>query len=583
MIKNIKKKYKNFKLSKKMLFVYVLIFGAFSVISIGTLQITLSIYEKELYKKSLQELNYFTKAIETELNNVEKTSFSIAMDYDIQKQLDYLTTIKDEKEYSFNMSSIRSRLLVESLTVDMLTNITFTDRKKTTVNLGKKHLNIPNEIYNEILDKAKEAKGGYVYIEPTLDFPYLVSGRDIREHIDYSLDYLGTIIFTSNIVEIIENNYGALESGVSDLYIFSNEGIIYRSNDILFDAIPKLDSENGYKIINIDKEKYFMCYLKSEQNDWMYVNLFPYSSIYYMNTIIRYIMVIGFIIIFIIVFFVMKKIANVITLPLERLTKSMRIVEKGEFEEAKIYLGNDDSMDEIGMLKKDFQIMLDRIMVLIHENYEKQIMLKDTEYKALQAQINPHFLYNTLNSINWMIKAKMNENASKMIMALGNLLHAAFSKELLIPINEEVELLKSYISIQKIRYDKRANFDITVEDGLEEYIVPRMILQPIVENSIIYGVENSLVFCNISVSVRQKQDFIIIEIADDGPGMEEEVLQKVRELKMEPKGNGIGLKNIIERCELLYNKDFYMEINSKFGEGTKIKIVIPKYRGENTV
>lgn len=578
-----KKSFKNLKLYQKMLSVYVLIFGAFCIISISAMQFTLAIYDNKIYQKSLQELNYFTKTIELELKDVEKISYSIAMDYDIQRQLAYMMGLQDRGEYLLKMVEFRNRLLVEALNNDILTSITYTDRNITSFDVGKKYIKIPDPLYKRILERTKEAEGGYVSIEPSLDFPYLISGRNIREHIDSSLDYLGTLILTCNINTIINNNLEALESGQSSLCIFSDQEIIYRNNETLFKKLPKLKDTGGFRIININRKKYFMCYQKSDRSNWMYVNLFPYDSIYHLNTIVRYLMVLGFLILFILAFFVLKKLSRVITLPLEKLTVTMRIVEKGEFEQAKTYLGQEDTLDEIGLLNRDFQIMLDKIMLLIHENYEKQILLKDTQYKVLQSQINPHFLYNTLNSINWMVKAARKEDASKMIIALGNILHTALKKEPLITIMEDLELLKSYITIQQKRYDKRAEFIIQVKGNITDYYMPRMILQPLVENAIYHGVDNSLACCIISVSIREEEALILLQVEDNGPGIRPDELEKIRKFDIRCGSSGIGLNNIYKRLSFVFGEKFKFEINSRYGEGTKVSITIPKYRGENTV
>ena len=121
----------------------------------------------------------------------------------------------------------------------------------------------------------------------------------------------------------------------------------------------------------------------------------------------------------------------------------MEIVETGDFDRAKQFLGDSVRTDEIGMLNQEFHVMLDKIDFLIHENYEKQLLLKDTKYKMLQAQINPHFLYNTLNSINWMIRAKRNGEAAEMTVALGTILRSALSKEQYSTL--ESEITNSYL------------------------------------------------------------------------------------------------------------------------------------------
>lgn len=138
-------------------------------------------------------------------------------------------------------------------------------------------------------------------------------------------------------------------------------------------------------------------------------------------------------------------------------------------------------------LSREFRTMLETVDTLIHENYEKQLLLKDTKYKMLRAQINPHFLYNTLNVIHWMIRAKRNEEAGRMIVELGDILHYSFSQTPYAIISDEIKMVKSYIKIQQSRYQDRIKFEIFTEGALDKYIMPRMILQPLVENAISYG------------------------------------------------------------------------------------------------
>ena len=219
--------------------------------------------------------------------------------------------------------------------------------------------------------------------------------------------------------------------------------------------------------------------------------------------------------------------------------------------------------------------MLDKIGRLIYENYEKQLLLRDTKYKMLQAQINPHFLYNTLNSLHWMIRAKRNDEAAEMTIALGEILRAALSKKQYFTVREEVAMLRKYMVIQQYRYQKRICFQLE-EEVRGDYLIPHMTLQPLVENAIYYGVEKMLTPCTISVTVREREDDIWIQVSDTGPGMTEEELNAVRTFTVKPSGHGIGLKNIHERLRMAYEERLTFEIDSACGQGTSVRIVIPK-------
>jgi two-component system sensor histidine kinase YesM len=583
-------RFNNMSLAKKMMMVYVIIFGTLCGITLVALQVTLNIYDNQLYQKSLEELNFFTDKVDGELKKVEELSYDLAMDYDIQNQLSVVKDAKNRADYSFQMSKLRSRLTTEAVSSELVTEFIYTDKFLTRYEVGnsevgQRHVELPVEIFDRMLDKFDKARGGYIYENPTIDFPYLVSGRDIRKHLDYSLDYLGSLIFVSDIQVLIGKHMDKLKTDVSSLCVYSEDGIVYQSEDGLYDRIKNVLPDEDYEIINISGRKYFLCKLMSPETGWTYINMFPYSSIYSMNSIVRIGIIGGFIFLFFLAMLVMKQISKAMTKPLEKLTDSIQIVESGDFKKARDYLenyvGGDERTDEAGILTQEFMVMLDKITFLIHENYEKQILLKDTQYRALQAQINPHFLYNTLNSINWIIKAGKNEEASEMLISLGELLRAAFRKEQLATVEEELELVRHYIDIQKVRYRSRAEFIIEAVGDLKEYYVPRMILQPIVENAIHHGVDNSLNKCRICVKVEElkEEEKIVLEVMDDGPGMTEEELVAVQTFTMIPKGNGIGLKNIQERLQLIF-QDSVFEISSLAGKGTVVRVEIPKYRGE---
>ena len=136
--------------------------------------------------------------------------------------------------------------------------------------------------------------------------------------------------------------------------------------------------------------------------------------------------------------------------------------------------------------------------------------------------------------------------------------------------------MENYMNIQKIRYQRRVEFLLETRGELGRYLVPRMILQPLVENAINYGVDNTLKLCRIQVRVREEDQILILEVEDDGPGMSSEELEAVRTFTMKPKGNGIGIKNISERLKLFFSGEAVMEIWSQPGEGTRIHIEIPK-------
>lgn len=571
--------FRNWKLAKKMMLVYVILFGISCGIAVVALQISLNIYDGKLYEKSLQELDFFTQKVNDNLDGVEELSYAIAMDTEIQQQLSKIKSLNyHSAEYSYEMYQFRTLLLNELNSHPMVKNILYTDRNKTKITVGVDCGTVDAGRYNRLLEQFREARGGYVVQAPTEKYPYLLAGRDVLKHLDASMDDLGPLMMTCDVSGMIEKKIDELEANHSTLFVYSNDGMIYKEDKAEVPELPSVDQTQGYRIIFYKGQKYFMCYLKSSKSGWMFVNIFPYSEIFGQTMMVRYLMVAGFFIIFLATTLVMKKLAKVITAPLEQLSESMQIVETGDFSGAKKVLTREVRNDEAGTLAQEFRIMLDKINALIHENYEKQLLLKDTKYRMLQAQINPHFLYNTLNALNWMVQADRGEDAQKVIIELGRMLHASFAKEPLTTVASEVQLVKSYIAIQQFRYHNRAKFTVEIEGDPGSYQVPHMTLQPLVENAICYGVENSLVCCEVTVQVQEKKDEVLLEVANTGPGMTPEELEAVRNSTIKPKGHGIGLKNIRERLEMVCPGSKF-QIESRLDKGTVVRILVPKRKG----
>ena len=572
----IKERFNNLKISKKMILVYFCFASIFFLIAFVSLQISFNIYADKLYEKSLQELDFFAQKVNDGLDEVESKSFNLALDTAVQENLqDMLKESQWSYEYNRRLYKMRTILLNEMDPLSCIQSITYIDPYGVRQEVGTSAWTIPEESLEEFLKMAKEAQGAFVSYGPTEDCPYLMAGRQIRNRLDMSLRDMGTIMLVCNVSDIIAKNKGRLESPQASVVVYTGEDIIYKDESSEEMVLPAYREHSGYEIKSYHGRKYFMCYLHSEETDWMYVNYFPYSDIFGQVQSMRYLVFGCFAVVFVLLVYCMNRVARIITEPLEHLTLSMQIIEDGNFQGAKEVLTETDRQDEIGILTKDFLSMVEQVDELIRENYEKQILLQDTKYKMLRAQINPHFLYNTLNVINWMVKAKRNEEAGKMIVELGAILHYSFAQNPYATIQEELDMVKSFVAIQKTRYQGRIEFDVTAKGELERYYTPRMILQPLVENAISYGAEPYLEICRISVTVREEAESIIMAVQDNGAGMSPEELEAVRNSDYKAKGHGIGLKNIRERLAMDDSRSTFW-IDSEIGKGTRVEIHIQK-------
>ncbi len=576
MTRRTKRWYKNITLKKKMLLIYFIFAGLFFAVAILAFQISTDTFERKLYETSLKELDYYVQSVKENLEEIENRSYELAMDTEVQGLFSELKQLGPAVlEYNRLLTDLRWRLTNSGASRDVIRTIQYRDTYGSIVEYGTASWEIPEEVQDRFINMLKASDGEAIFYGPTEECRYLLCGRRIMKWTDMSLEELGYVMLVCDVEQIIARNKERLESDQASLFVYSGDTMIYQDLEGDVPKLPKYSSGQGYRILKYQKERYFMCYLSSSDMKWTYVNFFPYSDIYGQVTRVKYAAFLCFFAVFITLILLMNQMAVAITKPLEVLTRSMRVVETGDFQKAKLIPLDSDRKDEVGLLTQEFQIMLDKIDILIRENYEKQLLLKDTKYKMLQAQINPHFLYNTLNAIHWMIRAKKNEDAGRMIVELGTLLRASFNENLNITVEEELGMLKSYLEIQRFRYEDRAEFTVSIEGNPGQYIMPRMTLQPLVENAIFYGADVMAQFCRISIRVAEEKESILFEVTDNGPGIKEDELEKVRNFTVTPKRHGIGIRNIYERLGILYDT-FRFTIDSREGQGTQVQIQVPK-------
>jgi two-component system sensor histidine kinase YesM len=241
-----------------------------------------------------------------------------------------------------------------------------------------------------------------------------------------------------------------------------------------------------------------------------------------------------------------------------------------------------DNVDEITELGMSFNIMIGKIKELLDSKIKEQENLKKAELRALQAQINPHFLYNTLDTIIWMAESKETDQVVKIVSALSNFFRISLSKGMdWITIGEEVARIRSYLTIQKMRYRDILDFKIEVEEDVAENTILKLILQPLVENALYHGIKNKRQKGTISVRARRNgRDEILLEVEDDGIGFTPEKLAQLRAELDDDSGNiklesGFGIGNVNKRIRLYYGKPYGLSIQSEYTTGTCVTLIIP--------
>ncbi|WP_223589374.1 sensor histidine kinase [Neobacillus bataviensis] len=410
--------------------------------------------------------------------------------------------------------------------------------------------------------------------------------RDVPS--DKFLGFLSIDINLSKIGDIAGRLY---TEGIEDLYIMNENGvIIYSSNKA---EIGKENKEKWFQQVKKKpktgkslewKDKQFSGVIVYENfsnsfKNWYIVKRIPYDVLYQSarQTALTNILI-AFITLFIVLMATLF-ISFRLTAPIKVLIANMKKVENGEFEADFESLGN----DEIGMLGRHFKLMISKINELIEREYKLEIENKSSQLRVLQSQINPHFLYNAFQSIGTLALKLKAVPVYSLLTSLSTIMRYSMNmKEDIVPLSSEIKHVNSYLLLQKQRFEEQLEFSLNIQKEVEEIRVPKMILQPIVENCFKHGfdqqVEKAIIFIEVFL---QKDDLVCISVKDNGIGVSEEQLQNIYEelfqgvSKEEKNRESIGLKNIYDRLQIYYSNQATMTVKSGNEGGFTVTIKIP--------
>ena len=265
------------------------------------------------------------------------------------------------------------------------------------------------------------------------------------------------------------------------------------------------------------------------------------------------------------------------TNPVYRLLNTMREFGKGNYQ-AK---AEENGIGELKILSAHFNIMAEKLQKQMDEIRNNEREQRKMEKKLLQSQINPHFLYNTLDSIIWMIQGGEYKGAEQMVSLLAKFFRISLSQgQDIIPLKKELEHATSYLSIQNIRFKDKFDFSVQADENLLQYLCPKLSIQPLLENAIYHGMEGIYDDGEIQISIYEKNSLIHIDVIDNGLGMPPETIEYIMHNKVvsSKRGSGIGVRNVDERIKLIFGNAYGVVITSELDEGTTASIIIPKIK-----
>lgn len=338
------------------------------------------------------------------------------------------------------------------------------------------------------------------------------------------------------------------------------------------------NDKTGYRTVDVDHNKMIVVQQDLGIEDWKLVGALPLNSnsfsmgkVY--SSWIALIITLNLVFIFACFVVLTKLIFN----PLNKVQRHMKLVEEGQL--IKMHVDNIRT-DEINDLKKVFNQMVTAIQDLIVKVKNEEKIIAKNELDIIQAQINPHFLYNTLDAVSALALLEDNKNCLKMTQALGNFYRNSLnSGRDLVTIRDEIECIESYITILNMRYDNKIMVTYDIEEEIKEYKILKLILQPIVENAVHHGIRNKNGLGTISMKGYQDEDEIIFIIIDDGLGMSEDRINEILEGKTQKEKSGFGLYSSVQRISLYYDIEKPITITSEIGNGTEITIRVKVIKG----
>lgn len=287
--------------------------------------------------------------------------------------------------------------------------------------------------------------------------------------------------------------------------------------------------------------------------------------------------IIGFGVILIGAFLISRKITSSITEPISKLCEVTKLAGSGDFA-VRVQEGHND---ELAVLNTGFNQMVEKIGNLVEDIRIEQLNLRAMELKLLQAQINPHFLYNTLDAIIWLAEAGQKDQVVMMVSSLSDFFRTTLSKGRdYITVQEEEAHIRSYLEIQQFRYRDILEYEIQIPEELYSYQILKLTLQPLVENALYHGIKNKRGLGHILVTGEELEGRLMFRVFDDGMGMRPEQLDKVRkiirgELSDEDNPSGFGLFNVDQRLRLNYGPEYGLVIDSEYGDWTEVLVTIP--------
>jgi two-component system sensor histidine kinase YesM len=333
----------------------------------------------------------------------------------------------------------------------------------------------------------------------------------------------------------------------------------------------ELSGNSGSFTKKIAGQTILFFYDTSQKTGWKTVGNISINHLYHKVNAIGMVIFLWMLPIFLLILIISDQIAYLFSKKINQVVERMRHVSEGDFSvQLPVDLAN-----EFGELNRGFNTMVQKINTLIATVYKARLLQKNSELKALQAQINPHFLYNTLDAICWQAKLYHCDEISRTVIALANLLRVSVdNRDSFITIQAEINYIMDYVLIQRARYRDKIQVNIDIDAAIKPLLIPKLIVQPVVENAFIHGLEMKKGKGALRIRGQRDNGRVLFEVEDDGVGMSPEQINRIFHEKDILSHSSMGLMNVHRRIQLIYGESYGLEVESHPGAGTLVRIIL---------
>lgn len=555
------------------------------------------IYTKAIVDKTVKNVSDNSSLIITQINGIMTNAKSIAniLTINLNKVLDEDAIANQRKVSDLQLyTQITNQLSFSLIVFQDIESVAFIDEKNRVYGSNLKiEVNQEKVKNSDLLHQLKHSNGKNIwfqvhrrdYLVTDSEEPVLSMGkRIININTGAPLGYVIVNISESTLASVYEH-IGSLKEGT--YFITNTEGIVVSSQNSAEVLLPISDpamrewvqESKTRSEIHVTKEgEYLLISSDVPNRDWKLVSMMPYNLLMEdTRKITNLIFLIG-LICFVFALVGARLLSNVIAKPLVKLARYMKRVKEGNLDDQLEI----NSADEIGLLASGFNTMMGRIQGLLVNIGEEQKAKREYELALIQAQIKPHFLYNTLDVIYALSELGRTKDVQKTTKALADFYRVTLSKGRdQISLEEEFRSTRDYLSIQRIRYSDVFDFTMEIDSDILDCLIPKLTIQPLVENAIYHGLKNKGNFGQLNIIGKREGQKIFLTVMDDGAGITEERLKLIKKgLNDAQLRIGYGINSVNERIKLYFGELYGLKIESRLGYGTTVTIELP-YHVEN--